>query len=461
MNKQLVEAITQFRYGLISEIVCRIDMARGDQHAILQEAASREYRLPNSEGKTRLSMRTLERYLAAYRKDGVKGLEPCGRLGRPRAIEETAFAHAELMRRELPSRSVDTIIRMLELSGITQPGVIKRSTLAEHLKRQGLTRQKLTRKKADECRRYGRAHRNEVWQGDVYDMLRLPVDETTQREVHLVAFIDDHSRLLVHGEFYFDEKMPRIEDCLKKAILKYGKPERLYVDNAQVYSGAHIGRICSRLGMHLSHATVYRPCGKGKLERFFGYVENSFRPEAELLIRKGQLHTLDELNTFFRAWLDVAYNMKRHSTTKQMPLTAYEADPTPVRRVDDLDAFLEAFLYEDERSVDKTGVIHLHGNTYEVDRVLAKQKIALRFDPYDMTAIQVWHGDNRYQDAIPIDLTRLARPGVPKKDAEVEAIPNPPIDSGFTYIELLKRDHDGKHAQGPGISYRRGAIARD
>jgi transposase InsO family protein len=163
-----------------------------------------------------------------------------------------------------------------------------------------------------------------------------------------VAFIDDYSRLLVHGQFYFDEKMPRIEDCLKKAILKYGKPERIYVDNAKVYSGIHIGHICSRLGIHLSHATPYRPCGKGKLERFFGYVESSFRPEADLLIRKGQLHTLDELNTFFRAWLDVAYNRRRHSTTQQLPLTAFEADVTPLKKIDDLEAFLEAFLYEDD-----------------------------------------------------------------------------------------------------------------
>jgi hypothetical protein len=116
---------------------------------------------------------------------------------------------------------------------------------------------------------------------------------------------------------------------------------------------------------------------------------------------------------------------------------------------------------EDERKVDKTGVIHLHGNDYEVDRALVGQRVALRYDPYDMTAIQVWQENERFKDAIPINLARLARPGVPRKEAEPEVVPDPAIDSGFTYIELLKKESDTKRIQGPGITYRREATVND
>ncbi|ABO50541.1 transposase [Desulforamulus reducens MI-1] len=37
--------------------------------------------------------------------------------------------------------------------------------------------------------------------------------------------------MCVHAEFYWDEKLPRLEDSLKKAILRHGVPEKLYVDN--------------------------------------------------------------------------------------------------------------------------------------------------------------------------------------------------------------------------------------
>jgi len=34
----------------------------------------------------------------------------------------------------------------------------------------------------------------------------------------LFAILDDFSRYIVHCEFYWDEKLPRMEDSLKKAM---------------------------------------------------------------------------------------------------------------------------------------------------------------------------------------------------------------------------------------------------
>jgi putative transposase len=460
MDKQLRQAIAQFRYGLISPIICRKNLSRGEQRTLLEDIASKEYQLPNSDVKSRVSIRSLERYLAAYRKHGIKGLEPSERTGRSRAIPDDVFEKAALVRKELPSRSVDTIIRMLELSGIVAKGTIKRSTLSERLSRQGLSRQKLTSKASDgNYRRFGKSHRNELWQGDIHDTLRMPDSDGIMRQVHLVAFIDDYTRLVVHGEFYFDEKMPRIEDCLKKAILKYGKPEQIYVDNAKVYSGHHMGHICAKLGIHRSLCTPNRPAGKGKIERFFGYVEANFKPEAQLLIRKGVIRTLEDLNRYFMAWVDVAYNNRRHSTTKQLPKVAYDTDNHPVSRVERLDDFLEAFLYEDTRKADKTACIKVEGNQYEVEACLAGKTVEVRYDPYDLTVIQVWHEGVRHKDAIPIDIANPSRPGMPKQT--FEQAPQSGVDSGLTYLELLRREQEKRQLQEHGISYRKGAGDHD
>ncbi|GAB6174331.1 hypothetical protein JCM15765_38090 [Paradesulfitobacterium aromaticivorans] len=79
----------------------------------------------------------------------------------------------------------------------------------------------------------------------------------------LFAIIDDYSRLIVHGEFYWDEKLPRLEDALKKAILRHGVPEQFYCDNGSVFSSHHLVRICARLKIRLSHSRPYRPQGLG------------------------------------------------------------------------------------------------------------------------------------------------------------------------------------------------------
>lgn len=43
---------------------------------------------------------------------------------------------------------------------------------------------------------------------------------------------------------------------------------------------------------------------------------------------------------------------------------------------------------------------------YEVDLDLYKKQIQLRYDPFDLIGIQVWHEGKRYADATVVDLAR-------------------------------------------------------
>lgn len=77
------------------------------------------------------------------------------------------------------------------------------------------------------------------------------------------------------------------------------------------------------------------PAGRtGKIEKFFRYVDTSFLPEARNLIDAGRLNTLDQLNEFFWAWLEVGYNNKPHSATGQAPRERFAQDPAPLRKID-------------------------------------------------------------------------------------------------------------------------------
>ena len=59
--------------------------------------------------------------------------------------------------------------------------------------------------------------------------------------------------------------------------------------------------------------------------------------------------------------------------------------------------------------MDKTGCIRLCGNTYETDSKLARQKVAVRYNPFNLSEIQVWQDEKRYADAVPVELNRKRR----------------------------------------------------
>ncbi len=81
----------------------------------------------------------------------------------------------------------------------------------------------------------------------------------------------------------------------------------------------------------------------------------------------------------------------------------------------------DIFLWEEERKVDKTGCIKVAGNLYEVDLELVGFKVLLRYDPFDLSVIHVWHNKKRYDNAGPVDLTRpyhrRVKPEEPQKQS--------------------------------------------
>ena len=91
-----------------------------------------------------------------------------------------------------------------------------------------------------------------------------PSQPGKKRRAHLFCFLDDHSRLIPHAEFFWDEALPRLERVLKVAILKRGLPKALYVDNAQVYNATQFSVACASLGIECNHTAPYSPEAKDK-----------------------------------------------------------------------------------------------------------------------------------------------------------------------------------------------------
>jgi putative transposase len=163
-------------------------------------------------------------------------------------------------------------------------------------------------------------------------------------------------------------------------------------------------------------------------------VESSFKSEAVLLVKDGRIKTLEDLNSYFSVWLDKFYNQRLHSSTKQKPMAMWEYGENELKRPN-LNEIYEAFLYEDEKSVSKTGIIRVETNEYEVETFLAGKKIQARYDPYDLSkGIQVYFEGKRHVDAVPAVIRRH------HKKNFVGAPDEATINTGINHLELLKNE---------------------
>ena len=79
----------------------------------------------------------------------------------------------------------------------------------------------------------------------------------------------------------------------------------------------------------------------------------------------------------------------------------------------------DAFLHEETRSVDKTGCFSLGGITYEAGAAFARKKIDVRFDPFDLSVVEVWHGGAKRFEAKPLVIGEFAGSS-PARKAETE-----------------------------------------
>ena len=260
----------------------------------------------------------------------------------------------------------------------------------------------------------------------------------------LFAIIDDFSRAIVHGEFYWDEKLPRLEDALKKAILRHGVPAQFYCDNGSAFSSHHLVRICAKLNIKLSHSRAYKPMGRGKIERFFRFIDTSFRPEAHVQIENGSLSTLKQLNEAFTSWLEGYYHLRKHGSTGQSPNDRVAGLKRTMRRVSMME-LTEIFLWEQSRKVDKTGCVSVFGNIFEVPAHLSSQTVTLRFDPYDLSLMQVWHEGNRLPDARLLDLNRSIHERV-KTRTKVEKQEEAPA-TGLNFFKMAEEKRRSVWAQ--------------
>lgn len=376
-----------FRLSVLGPLASRSALAHGELKAILQELSTRAYQIPNSR-RAYLSRQTIENWYYTWMQGGIEALAPKPRQDKnnsrlPGAIQDLLLA----AKRDNPTRSLNTLIRMLENDGAVAKGSLARATVHRFLRAHELSRQSKSSADTIERRSFVAAHAGDIWQGDV---LHGPSITTPHglRKTYLVSLLDDASRLIVHSAFCLGETALDIERVLKQALLKRGVPKKLVIDNGPAYRAESLQGICARLRISLIYCRAYEPEAKGKLERYHRTFREQFLNE----IHAHKLAGLDELNARLWAWVEQVYHQNPHSQLEshKTPLERYREDLVHIQPLGIQAVQLnEMFYHRERRKVRKDGTVQWEGKTYEVPHLHVQQTIILVIDPHLQKALYI------------------------------------------------------------------------
>lgn len=231
------------------------------------------------------------------------------------------------------------------------------------------------------------------------------------RRVHLIAFMDAYSRYIIGWQWVASDNAWNSILVLKAVVSKYGVPGIFYTDNASFYKiirhnqsfyqehkpddeyETTIQRIILDLGSVMVNHKPYQPQGKGRIERFFWFMQERF-------IKEHTANNLEELNRQFRVWVRW-YNTKHEiRTIGCSPKDRF--DPKGFKPVPEDLNLEQVFSYQYTRKVNKYNCFQFEGAEYRIKPenckhfygCLAGCKVQLYVTP---TSITVYHQDKRLQ----------------------------------------------------------------
>ncbi|MGH3287373.1 MAG: helix-turn-helix domain-containing protein [Streptosporangiaceae bacterium] len=241
--------------------------------------------------QTGVGLRTLQRWHARFRRDGILGLQRWTRSDAgTRRTDPDLVRMVEGLALTRPRPAGATIHRLVAATaagrGVAAPSYqVVRDVVA------GLDPAMLTlalegpasyRDKHELVLRRRAGAPNAMWQAD-HDELDILIRDASDRPARpwLTVIEDDHSRAICgYYTFLGAPSAMNTAIALLQAIWRKpdpawemcGIPDVFYVDHGSDFTSGHIHQTLLDLHIRLIHSAIARPQGRGKLERFFGTV---------------------------------------------------------------------------------------------------------------------------------------------------------------------------------------------
>lgn len=388
-NSELSKAvqIAQFRFALIAPVIQGLypDASKMDYYRRVTENP-----LSLPDGSTvRYQPKTIEKWVSVYNREGFDGLMPKERSdkGSTRVLPDTAIERIFQLKQDFPRLNATQIHAKLIQEGLIAATVnvcaVQRFIKRNDLK--GARNPNLRDRKAFEEDAFGR-----MWQADSCYFPHI-TEGGKSRRVYAVCIIDDHSRMIVGAELFYNDNAAGFQKVLKNAISAYNLPSKLLVDNGSPYANEQLSLICGSLGIALIHTRVRDGASKGKQERFWRTAKEQFVYGLDM----STITSLAQFNEIFRDYIRT-YNLSMHSGIRCAPFDRYKATADQARAVKNREWLDECFLNRVYRKVRKDSTISIDSICYDVPMQFIGMKVEIRFVPSDMSSAFILYEKSHY-----------------------------------------------------------------
>jgi len=387
--------VAVFRYSIIHDFVSGIKLNHGEKERLFMEKCDRKWVIPHSD-RTSISRGTIQRWIKLYQESGnnLESLCPSTRSdwGKHRSLDEETCLGLIRLREEMPDVSVPFIIETIKKRDVVpQNTYLPLSTVYRFFHQNNLMRKHTMVK---DRRKYEAEMPNDIWQSDVMHGPKLIAGDK-RRKTYLIAFIDDHSRLIPYGQFYTSENVLSFMHAFEQALLRRGLPRKLYVDNGSAYRSRQLMHTTACLGIALIRAKPYSPEGKGKIERVFKTIRSQFLPGFT-----GK--SLEDINQAFERWLTNEYHARKHSSTGQSPISRFVDNIECIRSAPQ--NLRDHFRKVARRRVNKDRSVILDRILYEAPVKLIGKQVELLYHEDERESVEIRYKNKSYGMLVQIDI---------------------------------------------------------
>jgi len=375
------QAIALWRYERIEEpLGVRSRQVRGR----IIRAISRSPVVWPSGVSRRISCATLYRWISLYLKCGLKALRPARRkdAGKPRARLPVAVVRAALaLLAGDPDASLSFVIAVLLADAtldLRRRGIrISRSTLQRRLAADpAYARLKRVRRLQRERSRFVGRHLHDIWHLDAKGPVTIRLVSGEPISFHVLTVLDGLSRAVLAAVVVLSPDLRAAVSVFRKAVLRWGLPNRLYVDRASIFDSHAFRAGLAVLGAHRIFVRSKNPEANGKIEAYHRVLSAWYTRR----LKRQQVVDLEHLQMLLEAFVEVLYQDHRHrglrGTPRQELGSCVSSRQVPVARLE------EAFRQERVlKAHPKTSEIDLPSGTWLAPRHLRGQRLTVLIDP--------------------------------------------------------------------------------
>jgi len=376
--------VAQFRFALIAPVIQDL-FPDATKTAYYKRVTENPLKLPDGTTKE-YDYKTVEKWVSQYRLGGIDALMPRERSdkGTSRALPDTAIEEIYRLKEAFPRLNATQIHQKLIADSFI-PASVSVDAVQRFIKHNDLKSARnpnVRDRKAFEEDMFGK-----MWQADTCYLPHITEDGQCRR-VYCVMIIDDHSRLLVGGELFYNDNAANFQKVLKDAIATYGIPDKLYVDNGGPYCNEQLSLICGSVGTVLLHTRVRDGASKTKVERHFRTLKERWLYTLDV----ASISSLAEFNSLLKDYMR-SYNTTFHTGTGCTPFSRYQDTKSHSRTPQSREWLEECFLNRIARKVNKDSTVSIDKTSFDVPMQFISMKVDIRYQPSDMdTAFILYEG---------------------------------------------------------------------